>query len=135
MMKTKKTKYKYSGVVPFRFKDDILQILLIKTKNKKKWITPKGKIEKNMTPRASALKEAEEEGGIKGEIIGKKLGYYVLKKGNDSENDRILMFSMRVNEELIDYKEKEIRERRWCSMEEVLTLVSNTKLKEIIQSI
>ena len=45
------------------------------------------------------------------------------------------MFSMRVNEELIDYKEKEIRERRWCSMEEVLTLVSNTKLKEIIQSI
>ena len=130
-----KSKYKYSGVVPFRFKDGVIQILLIKTKSKKYWITPKGKIEENMTPQESALNEAEEEGGIKGEIEGKKLGSYSLIKENNSKKDRILKFSMKVNEELDDYKEKNIRERQWCSMEEASALVSNIKLKKIIQSI
>jgi len=130
-----KTKYKYSGVVPFWFKDGTLQVLLVKTKSKKKWITPKGKIEENMTPQESALKEAEEEGGIKGEIIGEELGYYNLEKEKLDKEDRILLFPMKVTEELIDYKEKNIRERRWCSMDEVLILLSNDDLKKLIQSI
>lgn len=128
-----KTKYKHSGVVPFRIKDGILEILLVKTKSKKKWITPKGKIEDNMTPQESALKEAEEEGGIKGVISGEKLGDYTLKKDNASKKDRILMFPMEVTIELEDYKEKHIRERKWCSMIEVLKLVTNEELKQLIQ--
>ena len=69
MKKKSKIKFNYSGVIPFRYLDGTLQILLITTKSGKKWITPKGNIEKNMTPQQSALKEAEEEAGIKGEIL------------------------------------------------------------------
>ena len=55
-----------SAIIPYRFKGDHLEILLIKNSDNTKWIIPKGTIEKPLKPSVSATKEAYEEAGVLG---------------------------------------------------------------------
>ena len=126
-----KKKLKNSGVVPFRYHDGMIEVLLVKTKSGKRWITPKGKIEKQLTPQESALKEAHEEGGILGKISGDAIGIY-RSRSKDKRSDGIIVYPMAVETELSDYKEQGIRERRWCHKDEVISRVTNEDLLQII---
>ena len=55
-----------SAILPYQKKNGKLEILLITSIRKKKWIIPKGFIEFNLSPFESAKKEAFEEAGVIG---------------------------------------------------------------------
>jgi len=76
----KKIIYPQSGILPYRYTKNKLEILLITSLRKKNWIIPKGLIEQGMTPQESALKEAFEEAGIEGRITGSVIGHYSYEK-------------------------------------------------------
>ena len=63
-------------VIPFRRQDDQLQFCLITSLKKQRWIFPKGIIDPGETYRESALKEALEEAGLRGQIVGEPLGHF-----------------------------------------------------------
>ena len=74
--------FSQSGVVPYRKKNGELQILLITSIKRKKWILPKGYIEFNLSPFESAKKEAYEEAGVLGANETVELGSFVMEQIN-----------------------------------------------------
>jgi 8-oxo-dGTP pyrophosphatase MutT (NUDIX family) len=125
--------FKQSGVVPYRKNNGKLEILLITSIKKKKWIIPKGYIEFNLTPFESAKKEAFEEAGIIGSNETFELGTIELKKGMGVTHMKI--FSMEIIKILEDYPDKEMRKRKWFSTEEASAKVSIPEIPGMIASL
>lgn len=132
MEEIKKPEYDFfkSCVIPFRITSGELELLMITSIKKRKWIFPKGFIEFNLSPFESAKKEAYEEAGVIGENETVELGTFVLKKNNSIA--LVKVFSMEVTKELKDYPEKEMRKRKWFNFDEAINSVSNDDLKVLI---
>jgi len=72
--------YKQSAAIPYRTKNGKLEILLITTTKKTKWIIPKGVVEPGMSAHDSAEKEAHEEAGVRGKLSEICIGSYIYEK-------------------------------------------------------
>ncbi len=57
-----------SGGVIYKKDEDKIKIALIHRKDRNVWALPKGKIDKGEKPQEAAIREVEEETGLKGEI-------------------------------------------------------------------
>lgn len=125
--------FNQSGVIPYRIVPEGIEILLITSLKKKKWIIPKGYIEFNLSPFESAKKEAFEEAGITGtnetfEIgafrIHREIGLCIIK-----------VFSMEVVEVHDDYPEKDLRKRKWFLIQDAVKNVEIPELQELIMKL
>lgn len=119
-----------SAIIPYRVVDDEIQVLLITTRNKGKWIVPKGGIEKHLDSHESAEQEALEEAGVEGRVSPVSIGCY---RHGDSDKDPIVeVFLMRVERERGTWEEEDERTRRWVSLEEAYQHVDEDGLKSIL---
>ena len=132
-MKKPDSYYLQSGVIPFRLKDEELEILLITSRKKKKWILPKGIIESGMKPYESAAQEALEEAGIVGEVIQESLGSYKINKWDGT--CEVLVYPMRVEKETAQWLEDSFRERKWFTVEGALEVIERGKIKKLIKKL
>jgi len=122
-----------SAVIPYRKKDGQLQILLITSIRKKRWIIPKGFIEFNLSAFESAKKEAYEEAGIIGANETIELGNFKIDKyGGDV---LIKVYSMEVVEEHEDYSEKNLRKRKWFSLDEAIKKIETPEIANMIRKL
>ena len=106
--------YSQSSVIPFRKSRHGIEILVISSSKKKHYVVPKGIHDPGMTAEASAAKEAWEEAGVEGKVLGKRLGDYVYRKwGADCT---VTVFPMRVERTIPEREWKEShRGREWVS--------------------
>ncbi len=125
--------FNQSGVIPYRKNEGGLEILLITSINKQKWIIPKGYVEFNLSPFESAKKEAFEEAGIIGSNETIELGTIAIKK--DLGVTHMKIFSMEVIKILEDYPEKELRKRKWFNTEEASLKVTIAEIPAMIASL
>ena len=103
--------YRQSAVLPYRKREDELEVLLISSRGGKRWVLPKGIVEPGMTPVASAMKEALEEAGVEGDVGREPLGAYRYRKwGGICE---VTVYPYAVSNELENWPEAEWRRRRW----------------------
>ena len=122
-----------SGVLPYRRKDNKIEVLLITSIRKKKWIIPKGYVEFNLSHFESAKKEAYEEAGVYGENETIELGSFKIIKAIGICT--IKVYSMEVNKILDDYPDKEKRKRKWFTLEDAAQNIEMPELKQIIISL
>jgi len=118
--------YKQSGVIPYRKRQGKLEVMLITSRNKGRWIIPKGVIEPDLNPRDSAAKEAFEEAGVQGDVHRKLLGIYRHRKWGDVCTVQI--YAMKVRKIYRKWDETD-REREWVSLKEALVRLSKNDLK------
>jgi predicted NUDIX family NTP pyrophosphohydrolase len=59
-----------AGVIAYRILDGKVQVLLMTSRDSGRWVIPKGNIDAGTKPSKAAEKEAYEEAGVKGVIIG-----------------------------------------------------------------
>ncbi len=104
------------AVIAVRKKARRLHVCLIRRRDSKKWKIPKGFIDFGRTPQQSALNEAVEEAGLRGRIIGSRVGTYVYDKWR--VRLRVAVYLMEVVKEQKEWLEMGLRERRWYSLEE-----------------
>jgi len=124
--------YKQSGVIPYRFKNGKLQILLITSRKNKKWVLPKGVVEPYMTPQESAAQEAYEEAGLFGKVLNDPVGEYeVIKWGGVCT---VTIYPMQVEKEYKKWMESDFRKRKWMSSEKALEKCGNKKIREMIRN-
>ena len=130
--------YKQSAVIPYKKNGNKIEVLLVTTRKKKKWIIPKGIIEENLTARESAIKEAYEEAGIKGNLLPHKLGKYSYRKWGGK--CKVKVYGMEVTS-LSEFWEENFRERKWVSFSNIQNYIKNEKiiaitttLKEILNN-
>ncbi|MFC2119874.1 NUDIX hydrolase [Bacteroidota bacterium] len=120
-----------SAIIPYRLAEGKPEILLITSIRKKKWIIPKGFIEFNLSAFESAKKEAFEEAGVIGTNETIELGSFTFKKYGGLTN--IVVYSMEVEKFKDDYPEKNLRKRKWYSVEEAVETVSISEVGNMIQ--
>lgn len=124
--------YKQSGVIPYRFKNGKLQILLITSRKKRKWIIPKGVIEPYMTPQESAAQEAYEEAGVLGKVTEEPVGSYEFSKWGGVCT--ITVFPMRVEKMYDEWMESDFRKRKWMTPEKALEKCENKEMRLMIKN-
>ena len=125
--------YRQSGVVPYRYEQDELKLLLITSRHRKRWIFPKGIVDYGFSPQESAENEAYEEAGIKGNIDPRKIGEYQFLKWGGQVTVEVFLF--KVTEEHDSWPESSFRQRKWVSVEEAEQLVDLEGLREILQNL
>ena len=65
-------KWSHAGGVVVRTVDGVLEYLLVEAKNNPgMWVLPKGHIETGETPEAAAVREVEEEAGVRATIVAR----------------------------------------------------------------
>ena len=125
--------FNQSGVIPYRRINDELEILLITSIKKKKWIIPKGYIEFNLSAFESAKKEAFEEAGILGANETIELGSFINEKSIGVCH--VVVFAMEVIKIMDDYPEKDKRKRKWFNLKDASANVSVPSISSMILSL
>jgi hypothetical protein len=117
--------------------DAPVQILLVTSRETKRWVIPKGNFANNIVPHAAAAQEAEEEAGVRGAVCPTPLGSYRYRKRKGSGASLMAdveVFPLSVIQELEDWKEKKQRQRRWFSLAEAADAVEEPDLRHLIRS-
>jgi 8-oxo-dGTP pyrophosphatase MutT (NUDIX family) len=113
------TAVKVAAAVPYRTTGEGLQVLLVRTKGGDKWTFPKGHVKPGEDPARAALREAEEEAGITGEIDPAPIAEYAYPNTRGGPgDDRVAAYLLRVTEERLPGEG--FREPRWFAPEEAL---------------
>lgn len=118
-----------SGVIPYRLEQGKIEILLVSSRKKKRWVIPKGIVEPDLTPQDSAAKEALEEGGILGEVLPESIGTYTYEKWGGV--CRVVVFLLKVTSLEANWLEN-YRERQWFSLPEARKRLDEAELKNIL---
>lgn len=123
------------GVVPYRISaDGTVEVLLVTTRETRRWTAPKGWPMKKLDGLETGLREAFEEAGVLGDG-GPRVGafdYLKTRRSGKQERCRVELFAMRVTEERPDWREKAERERRWFTHAAAADAVQEDELKAIL---
>jgi phosphohistidine phosphatase len=99
------------------------EVCLIRRKGTIDWGIPKGLVDPGFTLEQTALKEAEEEAGLRGRVVGAPLGTYQYKKWGTTLI--VTVYLMRVLQEQEDWQEQTFRERRWVDVSEAAAVLAD----------
>lgn len=119
-----------AGVIPFRQKQAGIEICLIRTKGRKKWKIPKGFVDDGETARQAALKEALEEAGLRGRLVGGPIGSYEYEKWNLQLT--VAVFLMEVTAVEDQWDESRFRERIWAPLEEAIARLKKHPVQPLL---
>ena len=116
-----------AGGVVIRRRDGSVQVLLITAKSRpKQWIIPKGHIEDGETAPAAALRESEEEAGVRGQVLG-YLGRFSYPYGKRRVVVRCYLIKAQGRASA-----REGRKHRWYSFDEAVTRISFPELSTLL---
>jgi ADP-ribose pyrophosphatase YjhB (NUDIX family) len=125
------------GVLPYRETGKAgLEILLVTSRETRRWIIPKGWPIKGLKPGASAAQEAYEVAGLRGTTANRSLGSYAYEKRLPEKQTtvpcEVKVYPMRVLRQEAAWPEQEERETLWFSPAAAVVAVSEDGLKAII---
>ena len=111
------------------------EVMLITSRQTRRWIIPKGWPQKDQSPHRSAAREAFEEAGVVGAVGRRSIGSFShnkrLKNGG-VVTCRVLVFPLKVDRQDKEWPEKAEREVRWLPAEQAAKTVKHPQLSEII---
>jgi 8-oxo-dGTP pyrophosphatase MutT (NUDIX family) len=125
------------GVIPFREeKDGSVRVMLITSRETRRWVVPRGNPIAGLSSAQSAAQEAWEEAGIRGGIASVPVGTYTYDKrlkGGGTRATQVELYRMLVTEEADAWPEKDQRERRWFDPEAAAGAVAEADLAQLLR--
>ena len=127
------------GIVWRRGPGGAVQVVLVRPAGRDAWVLPKGHVERGETVAEAAVREAQEETGVKAEL-GKPLGEvsYVFSQREREGRTPTTIFK-RVHFFLMEYKsgalgdhDDEIVEAQWVEIEEAVHLLTYDNERELM---
>jgi 8-oxo-dGTP pyrophosphatase MutT (NUDIX family) len=125
------------GALCFRVIEEETQVLLITSRNSRRWIIPKGWPMEDMSPAQAAAVEAYEEAGVEGKAYNICLGLYSYTKIMDKADDlpcAVSVFPVKVQKTLKVWPEGKERTRKWFSVKKAAARVREPELRKIIKN-
>lgn len=113
-----------------------LEVMLVSSRETRRWVIPKGWPMKGKTPSGAAEREALEEAGLKGVIEKQPLGnyHYIKRKKNGSAQlCSVAVYPMQVTRQLKNWPEKSQRTTKWWPIREAASAVHEPELQDIIR--
>ncbi|WP_236638474.1 NUDIX hydrolase [Mangrovicoccus ximenensis] len=118
------------GALCYRRSKGRVQILLITSRGKGRWIIPKGWPISGRTPAAAAGIEAYEEAGVEGKAHPLCIGIYGSRKAGMP--CVVALYAVEVSDLRRRYPEAGERKRRWVTPKEAAKLVEDEGLAQIL---
>jgi 8-oxo-dGTP pyrophosphatase MutT (NUDIX family) len=133
-MKPKRVQY---GALPYRRRAHSRpEFMLVTSRERRRWIIPKGWPKKGKSPRRSAAREAFEEAGVIGSVARRPVGsfcYEKLLKNGGVVVCKVRVFPLQVKRQTDEWPEKAEREVKWLSARKAAKQVNEPELGDIIR--
>lgn len=114
-----------------------IEIMLVTSRQTRRWIIPKGNIDAGMSPHAAAAQEADEEAGVRGNISQDPLGSFTYEKcivGGIYVTAKVVVYPLAVREVADDWKESKWRRRQWFAIDDAAEAIQEPGLRDIIRA-
>ncbi|KAL2533941.1 Nudix hydrolase 17 [Abeliophyllum distichum] len=128
------------GCIPYRIRKtnksspiEELEVLLISSQKNSSMMFPKGGWEIDEDIELAASRETLEEAGVIGSL-GDKLGEWIFKSKRQDKFHEGSMFSLLVTEELDVWPEKNVRQRKWMTINEAREVCAHSWMKEALDA-
>ncbi len=126
------------AALPFRYSEtDRVEVLLITSRETRRWVLPKGWPIKGLSPGKSAAREAYEEAGVEGVVADRSIGSFQYRKrlrdGTTVTCD-VDVFPLEVTGQRESWPEQGQREMRWCGVNEAAGMVQEPELARMLRS-
>ncbi|CAN5282671.1 hypothetical protein BH10PSE1_BH10PSE1_34760 [soil metagenome] len=125
------------AALPWRVGENGRQILMITSRETRRWVIPKGGRMAGKTDPEAAAVEAMEEAGVQGRIAETPIGVFRYAKRLKSGQDRlcvVAVYPLRVLIQLGAWPEASQRERRWMTPDEAAASVHEPDLAQLIMA-
>ena len=122
------------AVLPFVIGGDGIEVLLITSRETRRWIIPKGWPVKGLTMAMAAAAEAAEEAGVVGSIDDTPIGdYHYGKRMPTGYTVRchVFVYPMLVREHRLSWPEQHERQLRWCRLEKADSVTGEPELADL----
>jgi 8-oxo-dGTP pyrophosphatase MutT (NUDIX family) len=122
------------AALPYRL-EGRLEIMLITSRETRRWVVPKGWPMKGRRPRGTAAREALEEAGITGDIEKQAFGSYAyIKRGLGGQRwpCEVKVFPLLVRKERENWRERDQRTRHWFDYRDAAEAVIEPGLRDLI---
>jgi 8-oxo-dGTP pyrophosphatase MutT (NUDIX family) len=110
-------------------------VLLITSRDTRRWIIPKGWPIKGLEPGEAAAREAYEEAGVHGRVE-RPLGHYVYDKYSAGRQVsypcEVQVYPLAVRRQSKDWPEARERQAQWYSLVEATSIVSDEGLRDLL---
>lgn len=124
------------AALPWRRTKAGIEILLITSRETRRWVIPKGWPMITLAAHDAAAQEAWEEAGVRGEILAAPIGAFRYRKRmkiGSPQRCRVDVYPLAVAVEAKDWPEKRQRQRRWVPAPEAARMVEEPGLRLIIE--
>ena len=113
-----------------------MEILLVTTRQSRRWIVPKGWPIKGLKRAKSAAREAFEEAGVRGRIGGKSIGLFTYDKLVDESGMRVScevkVYPLLVKRQSEVWPEFKQRTTQWIEAGKAIALIKEPGLRKIV---
>ena len=125
------------GALPYRLTPEAgMEILLVTTRQSRRWIIPKGWPIKGLKPPKSAAREAFEEAGVRGRVGGKSIGLFTYEKLLDESgmrvNCEVKVYPLLVKRQSEVWPELEQRVVQWVAPARAVAMIREPELKALV---
>lgn len=127
------------GVMPWRrSRQGGVEVLMITSRERGRWLFPKGWPMDGKSPLEAASQEAFEEAGVFGDVNPYPIGSYdyvkIMKNGAEADCT-VQMFALAVRGTLTHWPERHQRKRRWHRIDEAAAAASDRDLSLLLKEI
>jgi 8-oxo-dGTP pyrophosphatase MutT (NUDIX family) len=125
------------AALPWRQSKAGVEILLITSRETRRWVIPKGWPMVTLAAHDAAAQEAWEEAGVRGEVSATSVGafrYSKRMKSGPPQRCRVEVYPLAVKRQEKDWPERRQRERRWAPALEAARMVEEPDLRAIIEA-
>ncbi|MFV0359625.1 NUDIX hydrolase [Tropicimonas sp.] len=127
------------GALCYRMMHGEPQVLLITSRTRRRWIIPKGWPMKDISSAETARTEAWEEGGVRGKVIDRCIGFFsYVKQGDGDGPDQpcmVSVFPLKVKSLAGRYPEHKQRKRKWFSPKQASKKVAEPELRTLLREV
>ena len=123
------------AALPVRGKPGSYRVLLVTSRETRRWIIPKGWPMKGRKDYEAAAQEALEEAGVTGRVHKHPMGAYTYEKraAQGVEHIRVAVYLLEVEKESRKWPEQSERQREWFSTKAAAERVDEPGLTSIIE--
>ncbi|MDI6623631.1 MAG: NUDIX hydrolase [Brevundimonas sp.] len=135
LARTQPAERRQVAALPWRRGTEGVEILLVTSRETRRWVTPKGGRMSGKTDAEAAALEALEEAGVEGVVGDRPLGsfrYLKVLKRRASRWCTVDLYGLEVTIEHADWQERAERERAWLPRDVAAQMVEEPDLQTLI---
>ncbi|MCP1336552.1 NUDIX hydrolase [Futiania mangrovi] len=126
------------AALPFVCFGDEVEVLLVTSRRRGRWVLPKGWTAARLGSAASAAREARQEAGVVGSVAETPIGSYayekVMRQGY-AVPAHVGVYPLQVEEHRLKWRERKERKLRWVRLSEAAQMVDDPELRELLSSL